>query len=36
MGDRGPINALTRQLGTGGPDDNHAQAGWLIEQQTDE
>ena len=29
------VNALTRQLGTGGPDDNHAQAGWLIEQETD-
>ena len=26
------VNALTGQLGTGGPDDNHAQAGWLIEQ----
>lgn len=29
------VSALTRQLGTGGPDDNHAQAGWLIEQDTD-
>lgn len=27
------VNALTRQLGTGGPDDNHAQAGWLIQQE---
>lgn len=33
MGDR-VVNAITRQLGTGGPDDNHAQAGWLIEQDT--
>ena len=27
------VNALTRQLGTGGPDDNQAQAGHLIQQE---